>query len=94
MAKITEIGERLFEQLKYLENNPIAVNKIVSHINGYKYKDSGELLTLEDKNKIISAIEKKINEYTSENEKLLLESESAKNLKVLLKKIKEKINGK
>lgn len=85
MADIKQISERLKKRLIYLKDNKTVIDTITRSINELKYTKTGKTITLEDKNKIINEIEKGL---------LLVEDTSSNKLKILLAKIKEKINGK
>ena len=85
MTDIKQVSERLRKRLIYLKDNKTVVETITNSINELKYTKTGKTISLTDKNKIIDEID---------NGLLLVEDTSSDKLKILLTKIKEKINGK
>lgn len=90
MPTINELGKRYAVYLKKNKSSPTIAEDLVKKIKFLTYSDSGEYLSNEDLNKIISVIEETLS-CTDDGLQFLVESEDSSKLIEMIKMIRQEV---
>ncbi len=90
MPTINELGKKYAVYLKEQKSSPTVSEDIVKKIKSLTYSKSGEHLSSEDLDEIVSAIESALNS-TNDGRHYIIESEDSSKLIEMIKMIRQEV---